>query len=238
MVTQEEDVPIEVGHADAVRVRREVLRMVDAVMVRNGRRNHPGVVHVMVNSADAQHRVGELFEAHPETVAGRWGAVIVASVVLMSALLETVALRHVDRMTGAPMTAVSTIDDPATVVLKTVALRIAGLAIVASLTGVRVVGAFLMVTAAVCDQVVQSVLTSVLMNNRVVRPVRTAQRVSQTICSGGVTPPRQRWRQAGPFIASGAPVRCEALPNLWRCCAMPRRLACLSRKSPGRVWPR
>ena len=196
-----------------------------------------------VSSADALHPVVGHSEAPPETAADRWAGVIAASVVSMSAQVETVALTLVASMsavlkTGAPMNAVSTIAAPVTVVqviaaLMNAAQRSAGLVIGAQLAVV-----FRTVKVAGCVQVVPNDRTSVLMNNPAVRPVRMAPRVSRMICFGDVTPPRQHWKPVGPSIASGAPVRCEVLPSSWRYCGRRKRLACWWKKSPGRAWLR
>ena len=205
-----------------------------AVMVKRGPPSPPGEPPVMaVSSADALHHVVGHFEVPPETPAGPWAVVIVASVVSMSARVEHVALNLV-----APLNAVSTIAALEIVVLKTAVWMSAAQTIADLLIGARVAVVSRTVQSAAIAPDVRTDLIIVLMNNPVVRPVLMAPRVSRMICSGGVTPPRRHWRPVGPFTASGAPLRCGAHPNSWRCCAMRKRLACWWKKSPGHVWLR
>ena len=227
------------GRVAVVRVRMEVLPLGVAVMVKRVAQRLPGVAHATAeSSAVALPPEVDRSAAPPATAAGPWAVVIAASVVLRSARVATVALtlaasrsaalNSAVLMTGAPMNA-----GPMNAALETAVQEIAVLMI-----GARVVDAFRTVKAAECAQVVRNDLTSVLINNPAVRPVLTAQRVSRTICFGGVMPPRRHWKPVGPSIASGALVRCAALPNSWHCCVMRKRLACWWRKSPGHGWLR
>ena len=215
-----------------------------AVMVKRGGGSPPGEAPAMaVSSADALHPVVGHSEAPPETAADRWAGVIAASVVSMSAQVETVALNLAASMsavlmTGAPMNAVLMIAGPVTVVLVIAGLMNAAQRIAGLVIGARVAVVSRAEKAASCVQVARSDLISVLMNNPAAKPVLMAPRVSRMICFGVVTPPRQHWRPVGPSIASGAPVRCEVLPSSWRYCGRRKRLACWWKKSPGRVWRR
>lgn len=183
MVTQEVDVrPVE-GRVVGVRVRKVVLPTDVGVMVKTGVASPPGEAPAMaVSSADALHPVVGHFEVPPATAAGRWSVVIAASVVSMSAQVETVALNLAASMsavlmTGAPMNAVSTIAGPGTVVLEIAVLMNAAQRIAGLVIGARVAVVSRMEKAASCGQVDRNELTSVLMNNPVVRPVRMVPRV-------------------------------------------------------------
>ena len=238
VVTQEVDVRHVAGRADVVRVWMELRPAVVAVMVKRGPRSRLGAAPAMVTSVDALPPVVAPSEAPPVTAADPWAVLIAVSVVSMSAQGEIVALNNGVLTKGVLTIVVLEIAGLTTAVLTTVVLMNAAQRIAGLVTGAPVAVASQMVKLAACAQDVQTVRTSVLTNNPALRPVLTAQRVSRMICSGGVMPPRRHWKPVGPSIASGAPVRCGALPNSWRCCAMRKRLESWWRKSPGHVWLR
>ena len=173
MVTQEVDVRHVAGHVVVVPVRTEVLPSVVAVMVKRGPPSPPGEPPVMaVSSADAPYHVVGHFELPPETPAGPWAVVIAASVVSMSARVETVALNLV-----ALLNAVSMIAALEIVVLKTAVWMSAAQRIADLLIGARVAAVSRTVKSAAIAQDVRNDLINVLMKNHALRPVLTAPRV-------------------------------------------------------------
>jgi len=74
-----------------------------------------------------------------------------------------------------------------------------------------------------------------LMTSPAEKRLPTVLILSLMICSGAGMPRRRHWRPAGRSIASGAPVRCEVLPNSCSFSGMPRLPEFWWRKSPGRV---
>jgi len=222
----------------------------------------PGVDRVMVSFEDADPLGMVHFAAVPEmhqdllveaiAVMGTGDLnnavrmiVALKTVVRVIGVLKTAAMETAVLMIGVLIQSALKTAARVTAVPKDVALTSAGMEISAlkgivlmrgdSQTVVLELAASVMAMPAAFALAAASAKTVRLMTSPAEKRLPTVLILSLMICSGAGMPRRRHWRPAGRSIASGAPVRCEVLPNSCSFSGMPRLPEFWWRKSPGRV---